>query len=81
MTALEKYREVYAQFVTRITDLHNCNVLYSRQPSIRNGIDLRRILRDLRKVEKNLWDASVKASKEVSAARGPGRLPKKEKQK
>jgi hypothetical protein len=78
MTALEKYRETYHQFVLLITELHNTNVNFSKAPSIRNGIDLRRIIRKLRVLEKTLWDASVSASKEVSAAKGRGR-PKKEK--
>jgi hypothetical protein len=78
MSELDHYKEVYNQFITLIADLHNKNVLYTRQPSIRNGTDLRRVIRDIRVVQKNLWDASVVASKAVSAAKGRGR-PKKEK--
>lgn len=78
MSALEDYKEAYNKFVTTIANLHNVNVLYSSQPSVRNGYQLRKILRELRVIEKNLWSTSVLASKEVAKARGRGR-PKKEK--
>jgi hypothetical protein len=75
---LENYKEKYSKFVELIAWLHNTNVVYSSAPSYRNGYELRRILRQLRTAEKELWEASIKASKEVAALRGKGR-PKKEK--
>jgi hypothetical protein len=76
MIELDNYRLVYNQFVTIIVNLHNCHVLYSREPSIRNGRELRKILREMRVIEKTLWDSSIVASKAVSKARGRGRLKK-----
>jgi hypothetical protein len=54
MSALEEYKETYNKFVTMLIDLHNTNVLYTRQQSFRNAADLRRILRQLKVVEKHL---------------------------
>ena len=77
MSALEEYKETYNKFVTMLIDLHNTNVLYTRQQSFRNAADLRRILRQLKVVEKTLWAASLKASKEAAHIEKRGR-PKKE---
>jgi hypothetical protein len=77
MIELDKYKDVYHRFVVMLTDLHNANVHYTKGPSVRNGITLRRILRELRILEKEMWIASQKASKEASKANGRGR-PKKE---
>jgi hypothetical protein len=52
-------------------------VLYTRQQSFRNAADLRRILRQLKVVEKALWSASLQASKEAAHIEKRGR-PKKE---
>ncbi len=76
MSALEDYKEAYNQFVTLLTDLHNANVVYTKQLSFRNGVTLRKVLRQMRIVEKNLWTASVAASREASKMRGRGRLKK-----
>ncbi len=78
MSEFDRYKELYNKFVVLLTDLHNTNVSYVRAPSYRNGMTLRKILRQLRVVEKELWSASVKASAEVSKIKGRGR-PKKEK--
>jgi hypothetical protein len=77
MSALEEYKETYNKFVTMLIDLHNTNVLYTRQQSFRNAADLRRILRQLKVVEKALWSASLQASKEAAHIEKRGR-PKKE---
>jgi hypothetical protein len=67
MTELEKYREVYNQFITLLTDLHNFNVGFSKSPTVRNGTALRAVIRKLRVVEKSLWDASQRSTKEAKA--------------
>ncbi len=76
MSALEDYKEAYNKLVTLLTDLHNANVVYTKQLSFRNGVNLRKILRQMRTVEKNLWTASIAASAEASKMRGRGRLKK-----
>jgi molybdenum cofactor biosynthesis enzyme MoaA len=78
MSELEKYRALYNQFVTLIAELHNHNVKFSDVPTVRNGFDLRRTLRNLRAVEKELLAISVKTSKEFAKVNGPGR-PKRKK--
>ena len=65
MTELEKYREIYNSFICLLAELHNLNVSFSRQPSDRNGFALRRVLRELKVVEKTLWNASKASSKEA----------------
>jgi hypothetical protein len=74
MSELDKYKEIYNKFVQSMTDLHNANVIYQKGPTFRNGITLRRILRNLRMLEKELWTTSIKASREVLKSRSRKKL-------
>jgi predicted transcriptional regulator len=78
MSDIEDYKEVYNRYITLIAELHNMNVAYCASPSLKNGTDLRRVLRQLRIADKKLWDQSIVTTKAVLKARGKGR-PKKEK--
>lgn len=76
----DAYISKYNQFLTLIADLHNAHVIYKRIPSKKHGVDLRRVIREIRIVQKELWDSSQLAEKAVSKARGPGK-PRKDRNK
>lgn len=65
MTELEKYKIKYSEFVGLLADLHNFHVSFGKEPNWRNGIGLRRIIRKIRVLQKELWDASQLATKEA----------------
>lgn len=67
MSELEKYRNKYSDLVSLIANLHNEHVRFCNRPSFEAGVDLRRVLRIMRVVEKELWNASQKSVKELKA--------------
>ena len=64
MSEIEKYRELYSQFVSLLVQLHNVSVSFNVTPTERDGREVRRIYRSIRVLEKKLWNSSRLVSKE-----------------
>jgi hypothetical protein len=79
MSELERYKNLYNQLISNLVELHNANIAFLKGPSVRNAWTVRRILRELKSIEKEMWWASMNTTKEAARLRGRGR-PKKEKQ-
>ncbi len=64
MSELEKYRELYNQFVSLLVELHNLSVSFNVAPTERDGFKVRKVYRSIRVIEKKLWRSSKLVSKE-----------------
>lgn len=62
---LDQYKETYNKFVTLVVEYHNCHQDYMKLISIPRMRNLRRILRELKSVEKELFQYSFESHKEM----------------
>lgn len=65
---LDKYKEIYNQFVTLVVEYHNCHQDYMKLISVPRMRNLRRILRELKAVEKQLFQYSFESHREQAEA-------------
>jgi hypothetical protein len=62
---LDKYKETYNRFITLIVEYHNCHQDYMKLISIPRMRNLRRLLRELKVVEKELFLYSFESHQEM----------------
>ena len=77
---LNKYKELHEQLIDLIVEYHNKHTDYIKGPTISNTAALRKVLKAMRAVERELWAVAQQTCKDVKAEKRKqwGRPPREE---
>ena len=62
---LNKYKELHERHIDLIVEYHNRHTDFMRSPTVRNTGDLRKVLKEMRAIEKELWSVAQQTHKAV----------------
>lgn len=58
---LNRYKVIYSEYISHAVLLHNYHMLFCKQPSYEGGLQIRKALRNMMKIEREMLRINLKA--------------------
>jgi hypothetical protein len=64
---LNKYKQLHADFIDLLVEYNNRHTDFIQGPTVRNTAALRKVIKKMRVVQRDLWQVSQETCKDVKA--------------